>query len=132
MFCSKCGKEIMDEAVICPNCGCYTENSQKKNTASSDFMAIQQFASAAGSLKVMGIFAAILCFGIGIIFTIIIKVRGKGLAIPEVSTTNVQELSLLEKGKRDLKLANTLSALPLLAIGISIIVGFVAGVMMQI
>lgn len=21
-FCSKCGKEIMDEAVICPNCGC--------------------------------------------------------------------------------------------------------------
>jgi len=22
MFCSKCGKEIMDEAVICPHCGC--------------------------------------------------------------------------------------------------------------
>ena len=22
MFCSKCGKEIMDEAVICPKCGC--------------------------------------------------------------------------------------------------------------
>ena len=22
MFCSKCGKEIMDEAVVCPNCGC--------------------------------------------------------------------------------------------------------------
>ena len=22
MFCSKCGKEIMEEAVICPNCGC--------------------------------------------------------------------------------------------------------------
>lgn len=21
-FCSKCGKEIMDEAVICPSCGC--------------------------------------------------------------------------------------------------------------
>ena len=21
-FCSKCGKEIMDEAVICPGCGC--------------------------------------------------------------------------------------------------------------
>ena len=21
-FCQKCGKEIMDEAVICPNCGC--------------------------------------------------------------------------------------------------------------
>lgn len=22
MYCSKCGKETMDEAVICPNCGC--------------------------------------------------------------------------------------------------------------
>ena len=21
-FCSKCGKEIMDEAEVCPNCGC--------------------------------------------------------------------------------------------------------------
>ena len=23
-YCSKCGKEIFDEAVICPNCGCAT------------------------------------------------------------------------------------------------------------
>ena len=27
MFCSKCGKEIADEAVVCPNCGCATRNS---------------------------------------------------------------------------------------------------------
>ncbi len=26
MFCSKCGKEIFDEAVICPYCGCATNN----------------------------------------------------------------------------------------------------------
>lgn len=25
MFCSKCGKEIMDEAVICPHCGYATK-----------------------------------------------------------------------------------------------------------
>jgi len=25
-FCSKCGKEIMDEAVVCPACGCSQEN----------------------------------------------------------------------------------------------------------
>ena len=25
-YCAHCGKEIMDEAVICPNCGCSTEN----------------------------------------------------------------------------------------------------------
>lgn len=25
-YCSKCGKEIMDEAVVCPNCGCTVRN----------------------------------------------------------------------------------------------------------
>ncbi len=39
MFCSKCGSEIMEEAVICPKCGCYTQNRgvkiQQKNLESS-------------------------------------------------------------------------------------------------
>ena len=26
MFCSKCGKEIDDEAIVCPACGCATKN----------------------------------------------------------------------------------------------------------
>lgn len=26
MFCEKCGKEIMDEAFVCPHCGCATSN----------------------------------------------------------------------------------------------------------
>ena len=25
-FCQKCGKEIMDEAVVCPGCGCAIKN----------------------------------------------------------------------------------------------------------
>ena len=29
-FCSKCGKEINNEAVICPHCGCAVETAQKK------------------------------------------------------------------------------------------------------
>ncbi len=38
MYCSKCGNEIMEEAVICPKCGCATgkqlasrENVQREN-----------------------------------------------------------------------------------------------------
>ena len=25
-YCSKCGKELMDEAVICPGCGCFIKD----------------------------------------------------------------------------------------------------------
>lgn len=30
-YCSKCGKELMDEAVICVNCGCAVVNEQTAN-----------------------------------------------------------------------------------------------------
>lgn len=30
MFCSKCGKEINDEAVVCIYCGCSTANYEQK------------------------------------------------------------------------------------------------------
>lgn len=36
-YCEKCGKEILDEAVVCPNCGCATANKPlKQNEASYD------------------------------------------------------------------------------------------------
>lgn len=34
-YCSKCGKEIMEEAVVCPGCGCLVENTQLKSTSDS-------------------------------------------------------------------------------------------------
>ena len=33
-FCSKCGKELLDEAVICPNCGCEVKGVNMNATAS--------------------------------------------------------------------------------------------------
>lgn len=32
MYCSKCGEEIMDEAVVCPKCGCLTDDKLQKST----------------------------------------------------------------------------------------------------
>ena len=29
-YCTKCGNELLDEAVICPKCGCSVENGQSK------------------------------------------------------------------------------------------------------
>ena len=37
MFCSKCGNEIDNEALICPKCGCATANmALQKSVASAD------------------------------------------------------------------------------------------------
>ena len=35
-YCSKCGKEIMDETVICPGCGCAVKNEVKPSEVSYD------------------------------------------------------------------------------------------------
>lgn len=34
-YCSKCGKEIIDEAVICPGCGCAQGNVQESFSQTS-------------------------------------------------------------------------------------------------
>ncbi len=41
-FCTKCGKEIFDEAVICPHCGCSTEsnNTSKKVNSEDDQVSV--------------------------------------------------------------------------------------------
>lgn len=35
-YCTKCGAEIADEAVLCPKCGCSVEKSQSGNVAHKD------------------------------------------------------------------------------------------------
>ena len=35
-FCSKCGKEIVEEAIVCPNCGCAVDNSIASQQSSND------------------------------------------------------------------------------------------------
>lgn len=36
MFCKKCGKEIMDDAVICVHCGCSTQEKKEITTSEND------------------------------------------------------------------------------------------------
>ena len=38
-FCQKCGKEIMDEAVICPGCGCSVTREVEKTDGGKDGLA---------------------------------------------------------------------------------------------
>ena len=35
MYCSVCGKEILDEAIICPGCGCMVKHTNTKHIDST-------------------------------------------------------------------------------------------------
>lgn len=39
-FCQKCGKEIMEEAIICPNCGCGIATDKKQEKGGNDGLAV--------------------------------------------------------------------------------------------
>jgi len=49
MFCSKCGKEISDEAVVCVHCGCATANMQAKESTKEQPIIINNNNSASSS-----------------------------------------------------------------------------------
>lgn len=128
MFCSKCGKEIMDEAVVCPNCGCVTNNyAPKANDYSNDYIAISEFSRKANTIKTLGILAAVLCLGIGIIFSIIVWIQSSGIVVPSVTTNNPKEIADLELAKKRIDLGKRLSGVPLLAHGICFAIGFFGG-----
>ena len=71
-YCSKCGKEIHDEAVICVHCGCSVEGAQKE-TAESKMLG--EFKRNVNSAFIFSIVGLVLVFGIGFIFSIISMIK---------------------------------------------------------
>ena len=74
-FCEKCGKEIMDEAVICPGCGCTVQNqtmtteNNTENTAASKRSVVLGIIGIVGGilLAIVGHVCSILAIIFGII-----------------------------------------------------------------
>lgn len=123
MFCSKCGKEIADEAIICPMCGCATANyhqptavhdtqPQNNSTYSQDYIALKEFEETVNSLYATSIIALVLFLGIGIIFSIAVWLKAKTISIPSITTTNPNEIAMFESLKRKLKKALTFAYMP--------------------
>ena len=152
MFCPNCGNNIEDNLVNCPVCGSPTavqaqqpvqnqynqpiiqqpyQYQQNQYTGMPGFAGnypiIQDFVDQAKSLRNLGIAAAVLMFGIGFIFSIIIFVKSRKLKAPELFNPTPDEITQLEDGKKKLKTAKILAILPFVACGISFISGFIGG-----
>lgn len=85
-FCSKCGNELMDEAVICPKCGCLVKNFDRMKTLGHNTEKYNQ-------LSVLGIVLA----GVSLLLNFwgivgIAAVVISSIALVQISKTN-------EKGK---------------------------------
>lgn len=87
---------------------------------------INEFAKKANTLKVFGILAAVLMFGIGIVFSIIIWVTK--LPDPVSAPSNPGEAQLLEKARKDRDLGKKLAVLPLIGLVLSFAIGFIGGI----
>ena len=124
MFCSKCGKQIADEAIICPACGCATANyhqafanhnvpSQNHRAYSQDYIALKEFEDKVNSLYTISIVAMVLFLGIGLIFSIAVWFKAKDITIPTIATTNPNEIAMFESSKRKLKKGLSFANAPL-------------------
>lgn len=131
MFCSKCGKEIADEAVICPQCGCATANYQPAASNSSpysqDYIALKEFEEKVNGVYAMSIIALVLFLGIGLIFSIATWLKAKNIVMPKITTTNPNEIALFEASKRKLGKAFGFANAPLYVIIIVLIPAFIYG-----
>ncbi len=89
MFCEKCGKEIMDEAVICPNCGCSTRKNNIQNNNAVQTSEEHNVISSISSLTLPARVCAFLFPLIGMIIA--------GVGLSKISSAKMLQLSA--KGK---------------------------------
>lgn len=97
------------------------------NSFSNDYPAIRAFSEKAKATRNISIVAAVLCFGIGFIFSIVTWIRLSGSTPPVITTTNPFEIAEYEAGKRYLGQAKILASIPVFAIALSVVIGFIVG-----
>ena len=137
MFCSKCGKQILDEAVICPHCGCATNNNQNttnntSNGHSADYPQLKSFIEQVKTPYILSIVSIVLCLGIGFIFAIVCKIQCNNIQVPSLNLNTPADIAEFESAERKLSTAKKLSAvslgIALISLGLSIFIGMIIGV----
>ena len=126
MFCNKCGNEISDEAIACPNCGCSTKNTEGATSVQSKpNIELINYGSQVGTVFMYSVLALILSLGIiGIIFEIMFSYHVKRLPQTVNLVTDYDSIEF-RRIEDKLRLATTLYVIASILSTISIIVGFV-------
>lgn len=88
-YCAKCGKEVMDEAVICPNCGCSVE--KKVTVPQQTYEQAIQCSAVCGVISaillVLGVVAALF---VSVLLGVILCLAAEIIAV--IPNTKVQKL----------------------------------------
>lgn len=85
MYCRKCGNEIMDDAVICPKCGCLT-GTQPLPTIQQNSSTSRPKKSSSGLQTAAKIFLILACIGSGIsTFSMFISCATMTAVAPELT-----------------------------------------------
>ena len=124
-FCSKCGKEIHDEAVICIYCGCAVADARERGE-SNNCVQIRRFCDAVKPVNVLSIVGIVLCLGIGIIFAIISEIMRAQVKEPIFTNLSSSEIGDIESAKRKLntaKILNTVTCVVFAALLAMIVTG---------
>lgn len=72
-FCESCGKELLDEAIVCPNCGCSTET---KGSSKNNITIVEPASKTSVILGIIGIVGGVLFAILGHICSIIAIIIG--------------------------------------------------------
>lgn len=129
MYCKKCGKEIFDEAVVCPHCGCSTENyqtSSNNNVSDADYPKFQAYKEKVNSAFILAIISLVTCLGIGIIFELIWLFTFRKLTVPNIKLKNPRNIAEFESTQRKFKNANIIWSVAWLISWLIIIIAFVS------
>lgn len=90
---------------------------------------IADYESKASTMKILGIVATVLMFGIGIIFSIAIWVMKSSITAPPIATLDPIELHRIQEANKKISLATTLSFIPIAGLILSFAIGFMIGFM---
>ncbi|MBQ7906635.1 MAG: zinc-ribbon domain-containing protein [Clostridia bacterium] len=128
-FCSNCGKELNTGAAFCSSCGAAVNGGvagaapvyTTTRGMSDNYSKIKAEYDRARGTKVLGVWAAILCFGIGIFFSIGVWTRCSNISIYNIKNVSPEERYMIEETDRQYELARKLARVPIAAIGICII-----------